>query len=258
MITHNAILGRLLPGLSRPAPAATTVGYGMPHERFFFYGASVSALLHVAVLFGFPKPTVVSPTPPVVLPTPPGAIWELKLEEEPPPPPPPTATKPDQKDPAAAGETGESYAHIPTPMMPVEAGVFTIPGKLELGKLPDPNSTRWAPPDRPGTGAGAKVHTGLVDLGDLDKVPAATTRAAPRYPPEARKNGYTGTVLLRFVVDSHGEVSDVEIVRSDHDEFNRAATEAMLRWRFRPGMKNGRRVATRMEMPMVFSLSTGA
>lgn len=258
MITHNAILSRVLPGVFHPAPVATKAGYRMPTERFFFYGASVSALLHVAVLYGFPTRTTVD-RPITAVPTVPVSEWKLLVIDEPPPPPPtPEKTKSTAKDPAEASESNESYAHLPTPMNPIETGTFTIPGKIELGKLPDPDSIRWTPPERPGTGGGAKVNTDFVNLSELDKVPAATMRATPRYPLEAKKNGYTGTVMLRFIVDNRGEVADVEVVDSDHDEFNRAAVEAMLRWKFRPGMKNGRRVATRMEMPMVFSLSKDA
>ncbi len=93
---------------------------------------------------------------------------------------------------------------------------------------------------------------------DLDKVPAATSRAAPRYPFEMKRLLISGTVVLRFIVDSRGNVSDVEVIRADRDEFGKAAAEAMLRWKFSPGMKNGRRVNTRMEMPMTFSLEKGA
>jgi protein TonB len=64
-------------------------------------------------------------------------------------------------------------------------------------------------------------------------------------------------VLLRFVVDEHGVVESVQTVRADNADFSPAAEEALRQWKFKPGMKNGRRVATRMEMPMNFSVDRG-
>ena len=98
---------------------------------------------------------------------------------------------------------------------------------------------------------------GRVPLEDLDEKPVATNRISPRYPSEMRRNGIEGVAVLRFIVDSHGEVAEVEIVRADTTEFGKAAADAMLRWKFKPGMKNRRRVDTRMEMPMSFTLEKG-
>jgi protein TonB len=37
-------------------------------------------------------------------------------------------------------------------------------------------------------------------------------------------------------------------------EFKVAAVEGLRRWRFRPGIKDGRAVRTHMQIPLVFSL----
>lgn len=257
MITKIAFLPRILPGVFRLAPAATAAGYSMPHESFFFYGISVSALLHVAVLYGFPKPPPVERPIAALEPTLCALAFSVPAEEPPPPPEPEPGAKAKTEE-TDSSEASEEYAHLPTPIVDITPGAITIPGRLEPGKIPDKDTFHWAPPKNPGVGSGKTGGGIIVPLDDLDKKPAATNRVAPRYPTEAKRLGYTGTVLMRFIVDHRGNVADVEIVKSDHPEFEKAAVEAMLRWRFNPGMKNNRRVSTRMEMPMVFSLSNEA
>jgi len=261
MITKVALLPRVLPGLFSLSPAATSAGYRMPHERYFIYAAAFSALLHVAVLYGFRTPP---PPPPLVGPNPGDGvtkIWERPMEVELPPPPPEVA--PESKsskatDPAEA-EDNAPRATIPEPLSPSIPGLVPITGDLNPnGVAPIKGSLRWEVPKTPASSIPKGPKGGLVPLEDLDDKPVATNRIAPRYPSEMRSNGIAGTVLLRFIVDNRGDVTDVEVVSADHAEFGKAASEAMLRWKFKPGMKNGRRVNTRMEMPMSFTLEKGA
>ena len=261
MTTKVALLPRILPGLFHLPTAATPAGYRMPHERYFVYAAAFSALLHVAVLYGFRTPP---PPPPHGGPDAGGDVgrlWEDRtIAVELPPPPPPVASatnKPDKPTDPAETETGASRATIPELLSPLIPGLVTIDGDLNPnGVAPIKGSLRWEVPKNP-VAAGPRSPKGLVPLEDLDEKPVATNRIAPRYPAEMRRNGTEGVAVLRFVVDSHGEVTDVEIVRADAVEFGRAGAEAMLRWKFKPGMKNRRRVDTRMEMPMSFTMEKG-
>ena len=44
-------------------------------------------------------------------------------------------------------------------------------------------------------------------------------------------------------------------MRSTHPAFETSAIEAVSKWTFRPGQKDGRNVPTRMQVPIVFSLN---
>lgn len=259
MNTTLAFLPRLLPGVFGRPPTATSAGYRLPHERFFFAGIAFSATLHVAVLFGIrPGTGVPSSTAngdEIVSPE----IWrpieaelanveEAKVAEN----AEKTETPPDDT------VSNEPRATIPEPFTNSIPNSLEMPNtKMTPGVAADPNRKNWVVPKGPP--AGAKVNKETVwNTTELDKVPAATSRAAPRYPFEMKRLGVGGTALLRFIVDNRGNVSDVEVIRADREEFGKAAAEAMLRWKFSPGMKNGRRVNTRMEMPMTFSLEKGA
>ena len=254
MITKLALLTRILPGLFRRLPTVTSAGYTMPRERFFFFGVSFSAVLHAAVLFGFnpPKPPPPPAGPEISI----TKVVRFDLPPEDPPPPP--EPDPDVKNNPAgkkAAEVGEDYSRLPTPTLPSINPSIIIPGeKLDAGKVPNKDNLRWNPPATP-AGPGVGKGTGpIFNKDDLDKVPVATNRTSPRYPFEMKNEGRTGTVVLRFVVDSRGDVTDVEVVSSPHSAFSRAAVEAMLKWKFRPGVKDFKKVNTRMEMPMAFSL----
>ncbi len=258
MTTKVALLPRILPGLFHLPTAATPAGYRMPHERYFVYAAAFSAVLHVAVLYGVKAPT---PPPPHVVPhgdDDVARVWERPIAVELPPPPPaaPESNANKASEPEEAAGTAPR-ATIPEPLAPPIPGLIPVAGDIDVaGVAPSKNSLRWEVPKNPAA-AGLRNAKTLVPLEELDEKPVATNRIAPRYPAEMRRNGTEGVAVLRFVVDSHGEVTDVEIVRTDTAEFGRAAAEAMLRWKFKPGMKNRRRVDTRMEMPMNFTLGKG-
>ncbi|MBV8399107.1 MAG: energy transducer TonB [Acetobacteraceae bacterium] len=59
----------------------------------------------------------------------------------------------------------------------------------------------------------------------------------PRYPPEAARRGQQGTVLLVVTIGPAGTASGVSITQSSgYVLLDRAAQQAVARWRFRPGL----------------------
>jgi protein TonB len=110
------------------------------------------------------------------------------------------------------------------------------------------------PPGNSGVhGAGSKIF----NLADLERAPLARFQAAPEYPFEMKRNGVAGDVLVEFIVDANGAVRDAHAVRSSQREFEASAVRAVSKWTFRPGQKGGRNVATRMQVPIIFSLNEG-
>jgi protein TonB len=103
--------------------------------------------------------------------------------------------------------------------------------------------------------AGATKLTNVFNLADLDQQPLARNQPKPVYPFEMRRAGVTGEVTVGFIVNVNGEVQDAYAVRSTQREFESAAIQAVLKWRFRPGKKSGKAVNTRMQVPIVFSIT---
>ena len=122
----------------------------------------------------------------------------------------------------------------PPPEAPKSLGTITIPS----------NRTT------PGGGWGK-----LFELKDLDQRPVVISSIAPTYPFEMKRSGQPGSVTVGFIVDSTGAVRDAYVVDSTQREFEQSALQAIQKWRFRPGKKGGRAVNTKMQQPILFSIS---
>jgi TonB family protein len=84
--------------------------------------------------------------------------------------------------------------------------------------------------------------------------PSVVHRDPPIYPRAMKKSGLIGEVTISFVVDKKGDVTNPVVVRSNNPGFDAAAIEAVLKWKFKPGIKDGKPVSTRMQIPIIFHL----
>lgn len=105
----------------------------------------------------------------------------------------------------------------------------------------------------PSAAAGGTKDSSLYSPSQLDVKPQVKSQAEPAFPIEATRAGIAGSVTLSFVVTAEGEVTNLVAVDSSHKTFEAPALEAVKRWTFTPGMKNGKPVATRITVPMRFS-----
>lgn len=94
----------------------------------------------------------------------------------------------------------------------------------------------------------------VFDLAELDQPPVVLAQPLPQYPPALLRTGAAGEVLVTFVVEADGRVRAVRAVSATYPEFEVPALQAVARWKFRPGRKGGRAVATRVEVPIAFSV----
>lgn len=77
---------------------------------------------------------------------------------------------------------------------------------------------------------------------------------ARRFPRHLRGSGASGEVVVRFRVDTRGVPQQVHVLRSTHVEFEQPAIEAVRLLRFRPGMRDGRRVHVWMTREIEWSV----
>lgn len=106
-----------------------------------------------------------------------------------------------------------------------------------------------------GSGNGAGIGAGSPGRGIV--LTQARYRDTPRpdYPERARRQGREGRVLLRVLVDAQGRSRKVEIHSSSgSDELDRAAAEAIKRWRFHPTRHGERPVESWLRVPIEFRL----
>ena len=105
--------------------------------------------------------------------------------------------------------------------------------------------------------AAQTIQEETFDVSELEKRPEPVSQTAPAYPPELRKAKIEGVVTLLFVLNEDGRVEDPRVDNSTRPEFERPALEAVKKWRFRPGMKDGQPVRTFIKYPIRFRVTTG-
>lgn len=85
--------------------------------------------------------------------------------------------------------------------------------------------------------------------------PYPTSQPAPRYPRGALRAGVEGTVEVQVDVGPDGVPTSVALASgSGNRELDRAAMDAVRRWRFRPAMANGQPTVGRVTVPIQFSM----
>ncbi|WP_024902241.1 energy transducer TonB, partial [Robbsia andropogonis] len=78
----------------------------------------------------------------------------------------------------------------------------------------------------------------------------------PEYPALSSRRGETGTVVIQFVVDTHGKVESARVkTSSGYDRLDEAARQAALSSPCTPYMEGGTAVKAITERPYSFSLS---
>ena len=85
-------------------------------------------------------------------------------------------------------------------------------------------------------------------------MPVAISRPAPVYPREALRRGVGGTVRVQATVSPDGSVERMDVADSSGNRYlDRAAMEAVRRWRFKPAMRNGQPVSETVTIPIEFA-----
>ena len=106
-----------------------------------------------------------------------------------------------------------------------------------------------APPVEPAPQAHAPVsHSPIVP-----PVPLSGRTPAPTYPARANRRGESGTVMVEAMIGADGVPTAVRVARrSGSSDLDRAAVEAVRRWRFQPATQDGRPVTGVVNVPVSF------
>jgi periplasmic protein TonB len=105
-----------------------------------------------------------------------------------------------------------------------------------------------------GEGRGGGVGGGVFRIGGGVSAPKATYAPDPEYSEEARKAKYQGTVVLSLIVGADGVPRDIKVARSVGLGLDEKAIETVKTWKFEPGTKDGKPVATYATIEVAFHL----
>ena len=105
-----------------------------------------------------------------------------------------------------------------------------------------------------GPGSGGGFGGGAYRIGGGVSQPSLLSKVEPEYSEEARKAKWQGTVILALVVDDQGRPQNLKILRSLGLGLDQKAIEAVEKWRFKPGMKDGKPVPVMATIEVNFRL----
>jgi periplasmic protein TonB len=105
-----------------------------------------------------------------------------------------------------------------------------------------------------GPGSGGGMGGGAYKIGGGVSPPSILFKVEPEYSEEARKAKFQGTVLLFVVVDEKGNPRDIKILRPLGLGLDQKAVEAVEKWKFSPGKKDGKPVAVQAQIEVNFRL----
>jgi protein TonB len=105
-----------------------------------------------------------------------------------------------------------------------------------------------------GPGQGGGVGGGVYRIGGGVSAPTLLSKVEPEYSEEARKAKYQGTVVLYVEIEPSGKAVNVRVLRSLGLGLDEKAMDAVAKWRFRPGYKDGRPVTVQAQVEVNFRL----
>ena len=88
---------------------------------------------------------------------------------------------------------------------------------------------------------------------DCDERPVPVKSVAPTYPADMKRDGLSGMVTIKVVIDENGDVVSREIAKSSRMEFESPALEAVGQWKFKPAKKAGQAVKVAITIPIKFT-----
>ena len=84
--------------------------------------------------------------------------------------------------------------------------------------------------------------------------PSATVKVDPKYPPEAIRDKVEGVVILFAILKKEGTIDpgSVRVIRKLDPRLDIGARDALIRWKFKPSLKDGVPVDIQTEVSIPF------
>jgi periplasmic protein TonB len=105
-----------------------------------------------------------------------------------------------------------------------------------------------------GSGGGGGYGGAVYHIGGGVSAPIPIYQPEPEYSEEARKAKWQGTVVLSLIVDEKGRPTNIAVLKPLGLGLDQMAIAAVEKWRFKPGMKDGKPVPVIASVEVNFRL----
>jgi TonB family protein len=95
---------------------------------------------------------------------------------------------------------------------------------------------------------------GVFRVGNNVTPPVLLSKTEPQYSEEARRAKYQGKAMLYVQIDPSGEATHIRVVKSLGLGLDQRAVEAVGKWKFKPGYKEGKPVTVEATVEVNFKL----
>ncbi|HEY4299543.1 MAG TPA: M56 family metallopeptidase [Candidatus Didemnitutus sp.] len=96
-------------------------------------------------------------------------------------------------------------------------------------------------------------HADTYTIDQLNTPPRVLTLVSPEYPAELKESKVTGNVVLEYIIDVKGRVTETSVISSTNVHFSESAVAAVRQWTYAPGLHGGHPVNTRVRQNLVFN-----
>ncbi len=176
---------------------------------------------------------------------------EVPKVEVPTTPTPTVDLTPSQPSEPSGGETGGVQGGVVGGQVGGQVGgeLGGVPGGVLGGKVGGTGTGTEGEGNGGKDAAPAEKPEGPLRVGGDVKAPVAVKKIEPNYTDVARKASIVGIVIVEAIIDEHGNVDNVKVIKGLPMGLSEEAVTAVRKWKFRPGTMNGKAV------PVIFNLT---
>jgi protein TonB len=124
------------------------------------------------------------------------------------------------------------------------------PGGASIDIFAD--NVRVAPPPPSEPAAAPEAEPTPISVGGAVQAARIISRVVPLYPDLARRTGISGVVRLQAIIAADGTIAELTVL-SGHPFLVRAAVDAVMQWRYRPTVLNGKPVPVNTQIDVNFT-----